>query len=89
MGKTCSLLSKFESEFQKIYTTQMEWKVPDPRLRRRLRQAITEKIIPGYKKYIEDNKVTNPKISPLIVKKKKSVHSSWKQSCESYSKDDE
>jgi hypothetical protein len=65
MGKTCSLLSKFESEFQKIYTTQMEWKVPDPRLRRRLRQAITEKIIPGYKKYIEDNKVTNPKISPL------------------------
>jgi hypothetical protein len=68
LGKNYSLLSKFESEFQKIYTTQMEWKVPDPGLRRKLRQAISDKIIPGYTEYIEHNKVTRPKISPQELK---------------------
>ena len=65
LGKNYSPLSKFESEFQKMYTTQKQWKVPDPRLRRRLRKVITNKIIPGYTEYIEDEKVTSPKISPL------------------------
>ncbi|CAD6335478.1 unnamed protein product [Miscanthus lutarioriparius] len=65
LGKNYSPLSKFESEFQKMYTTQKQWKVPDPRLRRRLRKVITNKIIPGYTEYIEDEKVTRPKISPL------------------------
>jgi len=64
LGKNSSSLYKFESEFQKIYTSQKEWKVPDPELRRRLREVITNKIIPGYIEYIEDNKVTHPKISP-------------------------
>jgi DNA-binding Lrp family transcriptional regulator len=35
----------------------MLWKVPDPEMRKRLRKAITEKIISGYTKYIEDNNV--------------------------------
>jgi len=65
LGKNYSPLSKFESEFQKMYTTQKQWKVPDPRLRRRLRKVMTNKIIPGYTEYIEDEKVTSPKISPL------------------------
>lgn len=60
-GKNYSLLPKFESEFQKMYTTQMLWKVPDPEMRKRLRKAITEKIILGYAKYIEDNNVTTPR----------------------------
>ncbi|XP_066374043.1 exocyst complex component EXO70A3-like [Miscanthus floridulus] len=64
LGKNSSSLYKFESEFPKIYTSQKEWKVPDPELRRRLREVITDKIIPGYIEYIEDNKVTHPKISP-------------------------
>ncbi|XP_066371991.1 exocyst complex component EXO70B2-like [Miscanthus floridulus] len=57
-------LPKFESELQKTYTTQKSWKVPDPELRTRLRTAIIDKIIPVYTKYVEDNKSTNPKISP-------------------------
>ncbi|XP_066375322.1 exocyst complex component EXO70E2-like [Miscanthus floridulus] len=59
-----SPLSKFESEFQKTYTTQKLWKVPDPELRKWLRKSVIEKIIPGYTKYIEDSKVTNPKFTP-------------------------
>ncbi|WVZ78408.1 hypothetical protein U9M48_026121 [Paspalum notatum var. saurae] len=59
-----SPLSKFESELQKIYTTQRQWKVPHPELRKTLRKAITDKIVPGYKKYIEDNDVTTPKFTP-------------------------
>ena len=51
-----------------MYTTQKHWKVSDPELRRRLREVITDKIIPGYTEYIEDNKVTNPKFSPQELK---------------------
>jgi len=53
-----------ESEFQKTYTTQKLWKVPDPELRKRPRKAVIEKIIPDYTRYIEDSKVTNPKFTP-------------------------
>jgi hypothetical protein len=63
-GIHCSPLPKFESEFQKTYTTQKLWKVPDPELRKMLREAIIEKIIPVYTKYIEDNNVTTPKFTP-------------------------
>jgi hypothetical protein len=59
-----SPLYKFEFAFQKTYKNQKQWKVPDPELRKRLRQAITEKIIPSYAKYIEDNQVVNPNFSP-------------------------
>ncbi|KAJ1269442.1 hypothetical protein BS78_07G212000 [Paspalum vaginatum] len=64
LGRNYHPLSKFESEFHKIYTTQKLWKVPDPALRKRLRRAITEKIIPDYTKYIEDNNVSAPKFTP-------------------------
>jgi hypothetical protein len=40
------------------------WKVPDPKLRKTLRTAIIQKIIPRYTKYIKDNKVTTLKFSP-------------------------
>ncbi|CAL5044490.1 unnamed protein product [Urochloa decumbens] len=45
-------LDKFESEFQRTYATQKHWKVPNPELRKRLRKAITEKVIPGYNQYM-------------------------------------
>jgi hypothetical protein len=67
-GRKYSLLPKFESEFQKTYTTQKLWKVPDPELRKTLRKAIIEKIVPGYTNYIEDNKITTPKFSPQELK---------------------
>jgi hypothetical protein len=57
-------LPKFEYECEKIYTTQKLWKVPDPGLRKTIRDAITTKIIPGYTRYIEDNKVSTAKLTP-------------------------
>ncbi|CAL5007647.1 unnamed protein product [Urochloa decumbens] len=54
-----SPLAKFKSEFQKTYTAQKLWKVPDPELRRRLRKAIIEAVIPTFTKYLKDNKISN------------------------------
>ncbi|CAN6349975.1 unnamed protein product [Urochloa humidicola] len=62
--KRYSPLCKFESQFQKTHAKQMMWKVPDPTLRKTLRTAITEKIVPDYTEYIEDNNVTTPKFTP-------------------------
>ncbi|CAO2153120.1 unnamed protein product [Urochloa humidicola] len=62
--KTNSALPKFELEFQKTYTAQKLWKVPDPELRTRLRKAIVEKVVSGLTRYLEDNNVTNPGITP-------------------------
>ncbi|CAO2143376.1 unnamed protein product [Urochloa humidicola] len=57
-------LTKFDSEFQKTYTAQKLWKVPDPELRTRLRKAIVEKVISGLTRYLEHNNVTNPGVTP-------------------------
>lgn len=62
--KYYSPLPKFESEFQKTYSIQKLWKVPDPVLRKTMREAVTEKILPAYTKYIEDNTVTTPRLTP-------------------------
>ncbi|XP_066378643.1 uncharacterized protein [Miscanthus floridulus] len=66
--KSYSPLPKFEYEFEKICTTQKLWKVPDPELRKRMRDAITTKIILGYTRYIEDNKVSTTKLTPQNLK---------------------
>jgi hypothetical protein len=56
----------FESEFQKTYTTQKLWKVPDPELRNRLRGAIIDEVIPSYTRYLADDYGNGPlKFSPL------------------------
>jgi hypothetical protein len=52
LGKNYSPLPKFESEFQKMNTTQKLWKVPDPKLRNRLRRAIIDEVIPVYTRYL-------------------------------------
>ena len=77
LGKNYSPLPKFESEFQKMYTTQKLWKVPDPKLRNRLRRAIIDKIIPAYTRYLADDYGNAPlKFSPLNMQ----------EICRSYSK---
>jgi len=64
-GKNYSPLSKFESELQKIYTTQKLWKVPDPKLRNRLRRAIINELIPRYTRFLADYYENAPqKFSP-------------------------
>jgi hypothetical protein len=68
-GTNRSLLSKFESEFNKTYTIQKQWKVPDPKLRKNLRTAITKKIVPRYAQYIEENNITMPGVAPEDLEK--------------------
>uniref|UniRef100_N1R2F0 Exocyst subunit Exo70 family protein n=1 Tax=Aegilops tauschii TaxID=37682 RepID=N1R2F0_AEGTA len=48
-------LAKFESAFHKTYQAQKFWKVPDPKLRDVLRRAITERVISGYRDYLEEH----------------------------------
>ncbi|XP_066371599.1 exocyst complex component EXO70C2-like [Miscanthus floridulus] len=67
-GINHSPLPKFESEFNKTYASQKLWKVPDPKLRKRLRTAITKKIVPGYTEYIEENNIT-PGVAPQDLEK--------------------
>jgi hypothetical protein len=54
----------FESQFRKTYTTQKLWRVPNTMLKIRLRKAITEIIWSGYTKYINDNNITTPRVTP-------------------------
>ncbi|XP_052157029.1 uncharacterized protein LOC127774777 [Oryza glaberrima] len=53
--KHSSQLSRFKSEFQKTCRHQKLWKVPSPNLRQKLREAIIDKVITGYKRYLEDH----------------------------------
>jgi hypothetical protein len=54
----------FESELRKTYITQKPWKVPNTELKISLRKAITEIIKPGNTKYINDNNITTPRVTP-------------------------
>ncbi|KAL6873952.1 hypothetical protein ACP4OV_014034 [Aristida adscensionis] len=63
-----SPLRKFESEFQKTYTTQKLWKVVDPNLRRKLREAIIKKVTSGFTEYLEDNNIANPRVTSEELK---------------------
>ncbi|CAN6162616.1 unnamed protein product [Urochloa humidicola] len=59
-----SPLPRFELEFQKVYTSQKMWKVPDPEMRARLRKAIANKITSGFTKFLQDNSDTTPRVTP-------------------------
>jgi hypothetical protein len=56
--------AKFEAEFQKTYDCQKLWKVPDPKLRRRIRVAVIEKIVSNFSKYLEYNNISPSRITP-------------------------
>ncbi|CAL5040778.1 unnamed protein product [Urochloa decumbens] len=58
-----SPLPKFESEFQKAYSTQKLSKVPDPELRTRLRKAVIDEVTPSFTEYLQDNTVINKGIT--------------------------
>lgn len=60
-----SCLPRFELEFQKTYFAQKLWKVPDPELRRRLRQAVTERVVSGFTEYLEHDNNSTP--SPRVT----------------------
>ncbi|RCV23824.1 hypothetical protein SETIT_5G035600v2 [Setaria italica] len=59
----CSPLTKFKSKFHKTYTVQKLWKVPDPDMRKRLRKAIIEKVIPVFTQFLEDNSISTLKVT--------------------------
>jgi hypothetical protein len=58
LGKYCSPLPKFDSEFMKTYEVQKFWKVPDPNLREVLRRAVTEKVVSGLTEYLGETNDT-------------------------------
>jgi hypothetical protein len=62
-------LQKFESNFHKTYTAQKLWKVPDPEMRKRMRKAIVEEVIPGFTEFLKDDTISNPRITPQVMKK--------------------
>ncbi|CAD6338266.1 unnamed protein product [Miscanthus lutarioriparius] len=48
----------------KTYNGQKFWKVSDPKLRRRLRVAIIEKVVSSFTKYLEYNDISPSRITP-------------------------
>jgi hypothetical protein len=50
----CSAQHKFETKFDKTYTAQKLWKVPDPELREELRTTIIERVISTVTMFLED-----------------------------------
>ncbi|KAK3135769.1 hypothetical protein QOZ80_5BG0423190 [Eleusine coracana subsp. coracana] len=52
-SKQCSPLEKFQSMLEATCKAQMFWKVPNPKLRQRLREAIIGKVIGPYNDYGE------------------------------------
>ncbi|KAK3136684.1 hypothetical protein QOZ80_5BG0440980 [Eleusine coracana subsp. coracana] len=63
-----SPLQKFQSKFQKTYTAQKLWKVPDPEMRKTLRTAIVEELIPDYTEFVKDNTISTKRIAPHVMK---------------------
>ncbi|KAG0516290.1 hypothetical protein BDA96_10G349400 [Sorghum bicolor] len=49
---------------EKTYSAQKFWKVPDPKLRRRLRVAIIEEVVSSFTKYLEYNDIIPSRITP-------------------------
>jgi len=64
-----SHIPKFESKFQKTFATQKLWKVPDPEMRRRLRKAVVDKVIPVFTQFLEDNSIVTPGFTPRKLEK--------------------
>ncbi|XP_047061108.1 exocyst complex component EXO70E2-like isoform X2 [Lolium rigidum] len=58
-----SSLARFLSAFDRIYKLQKFWKVPSPELRRMMRKTITERVIAGYREYLEEH----PELEKRII----------------------
>ncbi|XP_066372642.1 uncharacterized protein [Miscanthus floridulus] len=71
--------AKFESEFQKTYNAQKFWKVPDPKLRRRLRVAVIDKVISSFEKYLEYSGISPSRITPYTSVPPTSIARSQRQ----------
>ncbi|KAG2608603.1 uncharacterized protein LOC120668885 isoform X2 [Panicum virgatum] len=66
-ARTSSPLKQFESTFHKTCAMQKLWKVPDPNMKKRIRKAIVEKVIPVLTQFLEDNSISAP---PGVTPKK-------------------
>ncbi|TVU42325.1 hypothetical protein EJB05_08723, partial [Eragrostis curvula] len=64
-----SPLPRFESKFQQTYTVQKLWKVPAPEMRKRLRNAIVEEVIPVFTQFLKDNSNSTPRVTPQEMTK--------------------
>ncbi|CAN6271831.1 unnamed protein product [Urochloa humidicola] len=49
-----SSIDKFNAEFNRMYATQKLWKVPNPQLRKRLRESITNIVLQDYNSHLHD-----------------------------------
>lgn len=49
----------FNSTFEEIHTTQMEWIIPDPALKQSVRKTILESLVPAYRRFHETFKNSN------------------------------
>ncbi|KAJ4790464.1 Exocyst subunit exo70 family protein F1 [Rhynchospora pubera] len=54
-------LKRFNSAFEAIYNLQSSWKVPNPVLRREIREAVSETVIPVYCSFLERHQL-NPSV---------------------------
>jgi hypothetical protein len=57
-------MTEFQSKFHKTYAAQKLWKVPDPAMRKMLRKAIVEKVIPVSTQFLEDSSISTPGVTP-------------------------
>ncbi|CAL5022466.1 unnamed protein product [Urochloa decumbens] len=53
---------RFNTMFEKTYQAQRSWKVEDPLLRKHVRQAVTEKVIPAYRSFLEKQERKHAKL---------------------------
>ncbi|KAK3134609.1 hypothetical protein QOZ80_6AG0551290 [Eleusine coracana subsp. coracana] len=63
-----STLPKFESKFQQTYNAQKLWKIPDPGMRKRMREAIVKEVIPDFTEFFKDYTISTPRITPQVMK---------------------
>jgi exocyst complex protein 7 len=49
-------VQQFTTAFQSVYDIQKHWKIPDPRLRDKLRASISKKIVPSYSEYLKKHR---------------------------------
>ncbi|CAO2203544.1 unnamed protein product [Urochloa humidicola] len=50
----CQLFDKFTSSLEMTYRVQKTWKVTDPLIRHKVREAIFQKVIPEYRMHVEN-----------------------------------
>ncbi|KAK3156617.1 hypothetical protein QOZ80_2AG0109600 [Eleusine coracana subsp. coracana] len=66
-------ISAFNIKFETTYATQMTWQIEDPQLRKHMREAVIEAIIPTYCSYLEKHKGKQTKFLQYTPKELKDL----------------